>query len=114
MRLIARWLASAIALLLVALIIPNIHVEDFWASLLAALVIGLINGVLGSVLRFLTMPINCLTLGLFSLVLNAFLFWLAAELVPGFEVVGALAAFVGAILYGLLAGAIAGLLGARD
>jgi len=114
MRLIARWLASALALLLVALIIPNIHVQDFWAALVAALVIGLINGVLGTVLRFLTMPINCLTLGLFSLILNAFLFWLASELVPGFDVIGVIAAFIGAILYGLLAGAIAGLLGLRD
>lgn len=114
MRLIARWLSSALALLAVALVIPNIHVDDFWAALLAALVIGLINGVLGTVLRVITMPINCLTLGLFSLVLNAFLFWLASEVVPGFAVIGVLAAIIGALLYGLLAGAIAGFLGAKD
>lgn len=114
MRLIARWIASALALLLVAWIIPNIHVDDFWAALLAALVIGLINGVLGTVLKFLTAPINCLTLGLFSLVINALLFWVASQIVVGFDVVGALAAIIGAILFGLLAGAISGLLGVKD
>jgi putative membrane protein len=114
MRLILRWLASALALLLVAFIIPNIVIEHFYAALLAALVIGLVNGILGTILKFLTAPINCLTLGLFSLVINAVLFWLASELVVGFEVIGPVAAFLGAILYGLAAAAIAGLLGARD
>lgn len=114
MRLILRWLASALALLLVAYILPNIFIEGFGAALVAALVIGLVNAVLGSVLRYLTMPLTCLTLGLFSLILNAFLFWLASLLVPGFEVIGALAAIIGAILYGLIAAGISGLFGLRD
>jgi len=113
-KLLARWLASALALIAVAYLFPNIVIDGFGIALIAALVIGLVNAVLGAVLRFLTMPLTCLTLGLFSLLLNAFLFWLASALVPGFYVVGALAAILGSLLYGLLAGAIAGLLGASD
>lgn len=113
-RILLRWLASALALLAVAYIFPPIHIETFGTALLAALVIGLVNAIIGTILRFLTWPITCLTLGLFSLVLNAFLFWLASELVPGFEVVGFVAALLGAIVYGLLAGLIAGLFGAKD
>jgi putative membrane protein len=88
-------------------------VDGFVAALVAAVVLGLVNAVIGPVLRLLTKPISCLTLGLFSLVLNAFLFWLASALVPGFEVEGAVAALVGSLAYGLLAGAIAGVFGAR-
>jgi putative membrane protein len=113
MRLIARWIASALALLAVAYILPSIEVAGFGIALVAALVLGFINAVLGTVLHFVTKPLSCLTLGLFSLLVNAFLFWLASELVAGFEVVGAWAAILGALLYGLLAGAIAGLLGAK-
>ncbi len=113
MRLILRWLASAIALLAVAYLIPSIEVASFATALLAALVIGLVNAVLGTVLKVVTLPLTCLTLGLFALVVNAFLFWLASEIVPGFVVDGALVALLGALLYGLLAGAIAGLVGAR-
>jgi len=114
MRLLLRWLASAIALLAVAYLIPQIHVETFVTALIAAVIIGLVNAVIGRILRFLTWPITCLTLGIFSLLLNAFLFWLASALVPGFEVVGFVAALLGAIAYGLLAGLIAGLFGAKE
>jgi putative membrane protein len=118
MKLLVRWLASTAALLAVAYLFPllgidGIMVAGFETALLAGLVLGLVNAILGPVLRLVTKPLSCLTLGLFALVVNAFLFWLAAEIVPGFEVRGALAAFLGAIVYGLLAGAIAGLLGAR-
>jgi putative membrane protein len=118
MSLLLRWLASALALLAVAYLlpalgIPGVVVEGFVVALVAALVLGLVNAVLGSVLRLLTKPISCLTLGLFSLVLNAFLFWLASVAVPGFEVEGAVAALVGSLAYGLLAGLIAGVFGAR-
>lgn len=114
MKLLLRWLASALALLAVAYLIPSVTVAGFGVALVAALVIGLVNALLGTVLRFLTKPLSCLTLGLFSLVLNAFLFWLAAQLVDGFDVAGPLAALLGALLYGAIAGVIAGLLGGRD
>src|SRR5688572_9789956 len=66
------------------------------AAPIAALVIGLINAIVRPILLVLTIPITILTLGLFLLVLNALLFWLAAEIVDGFAVAGFGAAFVGA------------------
>jgi len=113
MRLLLRWLASALALLAVAYLVPAVEVSGFVGALVAALALGLVNAVLGTVLRLLTKPLSCLTLGLFSLVLNAFLFWLTAAFVEGFAVSGALGALLGSLGYGLLAGAIAGLLGGR-
>lgn len=113
MRLLLRWLASALALLVVAYVLPSVRVDGFVGALGAALALGLVNAVLGTVLRVLTFPLTCLTLGLFALVVNAFLFWLTAEVVPGFEVADALGALLGALLYGLLAGAIAALIGGR-
>lgn len=102
MSLVLRWLASAGALLLVAYFVPGIAVAGFVAALLAALVIGLVSAVIGPVLKTLALPLTCLTLGLFSLVINAALFGLAAWLVPGFAVDGAVAALIGSVAYGLL------------
>ena len=113
LKAILRWLASAAALLLVAALVPGLSVDSFTTALLAAVVLGLVNGVLGPVLRLLSLPIRLLTLGLFSLVINAALFALAAYLVPGFEADGLGAVFVGAIAYGLLSWLIQGLLGSK-
>lgn len=113
MSLLLRWLASVGALLLVASFVPGIILEDVPTAFVAALVLGVVNGVLGPVLRLLSFPIRLLTLGLFSLVINAALFALAAYLVPGFGVESVGAVFVGAIAYGLLAWLIQSLFGVR-
>jgi putative membrane protein len=113
MSLLLRWLASVGALLLVAAFVPGIVIDDVPTAFVAALVLGVVNGVLGPVVRLLALPIRLLTLGLFSLVINAALFALAALLVPGFRAEGVVAAFVGALAYGLLAGLIQGLFGVR-
>jgi putative membrane protein len=96
-----KWILSAVALVLVAHFVPGIHV-GFVAALLAAIVIGLINAVLRPILIILTLPITILTLGLFILIINAVLFWLAAAIVPHFTVRGWGAAIVGALLYAVL------------
>lgn len=113
MKLLVRWLASAAALLGVAYLVPGVAVAGFGTALLASLVIGLINGTIGAVVKLLTTPIRWLTLGLFTLAINAVLFWLAATFVDGFAVEAAGAAFVGALAYGVLAWAIQSLVGAR-
>lgn len=99
---ILRVLLNALAVLIVARLVPGVLVTGFWAALLAALVIGLVNALIRPVLEFLSLPITVLTLGLFTLVINAFLFWLAAALVPGFEISGFWAAFFGAIVFWLV------------
>jgi putative membrane protein len=98
MKLVLRWLLNAAALWVTDLILPGIAVTGLTALLIAAVVIGLINALVRPVLLVLTIPITVLTLGLFLLVMNALLFWLAAALVPGFTVAGFLWAFLGALV----------------
>jgi putative membrane protein len=102
LMLLARWIVNAAALLLVAYIYPGVHVESFFAALVAALVLGLVNAFIRPLLVILTFPVTLLTLGLFLFVINALMFWLAAEVVHGFTVSGFWAALVGSILYSVI------------
>ena len=106
MRLLLLWVLNALALLAVTYLLPSIQVSGLGAALLAALGLGLINTLVRPLLALLTLPITVLTLGIFYLVLNGLLFWLASALLPGFQVQGFGAAFVGAILYGVIAWAL--------
>ena len=92
------WLVSALALWLVARIVPGIEVRDFGAALIAAIVIALVNAVIGPILRFIAFPLTILTLGLFRLVINALLLMLAAAITPGFRVRGFLNAVIGSLV----------------
>jgi len=105
LKLIARLLLSALGVMLVAYLVPGIAVASFWVALIAAIVIGLVNALVRPVLHVLALPITILTLGLFTLIVNAACFGLAAWLVPGFTVAGFGPAFWGAIalsVYGWL------------
>jgi putative membrane protein len=83
-----------------------LEIENFGTALLAALVLGLLNATLRPILGFLAFPITFLTLGLFSIVLNAIVLYLAAALVKGFQIRNFLAAIIAAILLALLNGLI--------
>ncbi|MDO8451598.1 MAG: phage holin family protein [bacterium] len=98
MRLLANWLLSAISVMLVSSLVPGFRVDGLSGALFASLVIGLLNAVVRPFLLLLTLPINLLTLGLFTFVLNALLLILASTLSPGFHVDGFGAAFLGSIL----------------
>ena len=102
MRLLVHWILSALALMLVSHFVPGFYVKGFLPALLAAVVIGLINGTLGTILKILTFPLSIVTLGLFLLVINALMLWLSAALVPGFEVRGFWPAFWAALLLAIL------------
>jgi putative membrane protein len=103
MRLLLNWILSALAVWLVANVVPGFYVSGFVAALIAALVIGFINATIGLLLKILTFPLTLLTLGLFWLIINALMLELASALLsPGFQVRGFLAAFVGAILLSLV------------
>ncbi|HEX4780519.1 MAG TPA: phage holin family protein [Usitatibacter sp.] len=102
MKILAHWIVSAAALLLVAYLYPGVQVESFPAALVAALVLGLVNALLRPLLVILTLPVTILTLGLFLFVINALLFWLVAEVVHGFAVTGFGAALLGSILYSVI------------
>ena len=103
MRLLLLWLLNALALLAVTYIMPSIQITGFIWALVAAVVLGLLNTLVKPILAILTLPITILTLGLFYLVLNGFMFWLASAFLPGFRVDGALSAILGALLYSVIA-----------
>lgn len=96
------WLLSALALWIVAQIIPGITLRGFGTALVATVVIALVNGTIGFILKVLTFPLTLLTLGLFLLILNAFLLKLAAALVPGFAIRGFLSALLGSLVLTIL------------
>jgi putative membrane protein len=100
--LLLRWLLSALALLAVAYLYPGVRVESFFAAVIAALVLGLVNALVRPILILLTLPVTIITLGLFLFVINAGLFWFVAQVVKGFSVDGFLSALVGSILYSLV------------
>ena len=101
-KLIVRWLLSAVALLIVASVVPGFHVRGLPAALVAALIMGLVNGTLGLILKVITLPLTILTFGLFLLVINALVLEFASWVVPGFEVVGFAPAFWGALILSLI------------
>lgn len=97
MKLLLKWLINALALLGIAYLIRGISVSSFYVALIAALVLGLINALVKPLLILLTLPVNILTLGLFTFVINALLFWFASTIVKGFFVADFAAAFWGAL-----------------
>jgi len=102
LHLIVDWFLNALALWLVAKIIPGIEVRDFGAALVATIVIAIVDFFVGPILKFLGLPFIILTLGLFLLVIKAFLLKLASLFTPGFKVHGALAAFLGSLVLTIL------------
>lgn len=113
MNFVIRILLNALALAGVAWLIGGVEVVGLEAALWAGLLLGLFNALLKPVLKLLTLPVNILTLGLFGLVINGFLFWLAGELVEGFVVRGPWSAFWGAILMAIFSALLAILFGVK-
>ncbi|KAB8317838.1 phage holin family protein [Tolypothrix campylonemoides VB511288] len=91
-------LATALSLLIVDLVVPGVNIANFPSALIAALAIGLVNGSVKPVLSVLSLPLNFLSLGAFSLVVNGICFSLAAFLVPGFRVHGLIAFLLGPVV----------------
>jgi putative membrane protein len=114
MHLLLRWIINAGALMLLPYVITSIRVDNFVAALVAALFIGLVNAVIRPIAILITLPINILTLGLFTLVINALLFWLVGSFVKGFYVESFWAAFFGALLYSLITYAVGALIFKRE
>lgn len=94
-------LATALGLLVDDIVVPGINIANFPAALIAATVIGLVNATIRPTLSVLSLPINFLSLGLFSFIINGFCLWLAAVLVPGFAINGLLAFILGPVVLSL-------------
>ncbi len=97
-QILTQWIVSALTLLVAAYFVPGFKLVGFVPALIAALVVGVLNATLWWVLLVLTLPLNILTLGLFTFVINAIILKFAAALVPGFEINGWLPAIIGAFV----------------
>jgi putative membrane protein len=95
-------LATALSLLVVDIIFPGVNLANFPAAIVAALVIGLVNSGVKPVISLLSLPLNILSLGAFSLVVNGLCFWLAALFVPGFQVAGLVSFIVAPIILSIV------------
>jgi putative membrane protein len=102
MGFVIRLIINALALLAVAYLIPGVHVSGIGAALVAALILGIVNAVLKPILIILSLPLEILTLGLFTLVINAALFYLVAKLGIGLSVHNFGAAFIGALVLSIV------------
>jgi putative membrane protein len=100
--LLLKWLVNSVALFVVVNVVPGISVERWQTLLAGALIIGLLNAFFRPLLLLLTLPVNVLTLGLFTLVINAMIFCLAAWMVKGFHVAGFWNSFVAALVFSIV------------
>lgn len=97
-----KWILLALTLMFIAKIIPGIQIYGFTSAMISVAVIGLINLFIKPFVSILTLPVTIITLGLFTFVINAALFGLAAFAVPGFAVGGFVPALVGSILFSIV------------
>lgn len=102
MLIMLRWLILTGSIILAAYLLDGIRVAGFWAAFVAAAALGVINTLLRPLILLLTLPINILTLGLFTFVINAVMLALVSVLIPGFEVRGFGSAFLGALIITLV------------
>lgn len=98
MQVLVRWIISALVILVVAYLLPGVHVQSFMTALVIAIILGVINVILRPILIILTLPITIVTFGLFLLVINALLIMLTTYIVPGFRV----DSFWWALFFGLI------------
>lgn len=113
MGLLLTWLLSATGLFLTSRLVQGFVVKDFGSAIIASAVVGLLNVTLKPILWLLTLPINLLTLGLFTFVINAFVLKIAAKLLKGFDILGWAPALIGALVLALVNLVLFGIFGAR-
>lgn len=102
MQILLLWIINAFMLVLVARILPGFTVESFYAALITSVILGLVNAVIRPLVLFLTLPVNILTLGLFTFVVNALMILLVSTIVKGFSVDSFATAFWAALILWLI------------
>jgi putative membrane protein len=98
MKVLLRWVINALALLVLTQVVPGFAIDTFYHALIAALVLGLLNAIVRPVLIVLTLPINIVSLGLFTFVINAGLIWFMSTFIKGVEVTNFWSAILVAIV----------------
>lgn len=102
MKIILHWIILSVAVFVTSKIISGIVVDPVWTVLIVGACLTLFNMIIKPVINILTLPINIITLGLFSLVINGILFWYLGVLIEGFNVTTFYAAFIGALLVSVI------------
>lgn len=102
MRFLTRWLLLSLTVFALPYLLPGIHVSTFTAAIIAAAVIGIINACLKPILLVLTLPVRILTLGIFTLILNAALLYLVPVFVSGFSITSFWSAFLASIILSIV------------
>ncbi len=97
-----RWLTTTGAILLTAYLLSGIHVDGFLSAFLAAAMLGILNALFRPIALLITLPINVLTLGLFTFVINALMLKMASGLISGFDVHGFGSAIVGSLMVSII------------
>ncbi len=113
MKLLFSWLINAIAVYATAYFLDTIYIESFTAALIVALVLGLINTLLKPILVFFSMPFIVVSLGLFLLIINAGMLYLASYFVAGFALTGFWAAFFGSIIISVISWVLSSIFGIK-
>lgn len=104
-----RWILNAILLFIVAGLLAGLELTGFWSVVAAGLVLGLANAIIRPFLIIISLPINVITLGLFTFVINALMLMLTARIVQGFTVDGFWPAVWAAVLMAIFGAIISGL-----
>ncbi|MBP6926591.1 MAG: phage holin family protein [Candidatus Pacebacteria bacterium] len=102
MKIIIHWLILTLAVLATPFIVSGIHVNSLLTAVVVAAILGFINTVIKPIVTILTLPINIITLGLFSVILNGLFFWFVAGVVSGFTIDSFTAAILGALVISVL------------
>lgn len=102
MKLILKWLILSAAVYAAAEFVPGVSIFPWYTALIVGACLAFINMIIKPIINILTLPITIVTLGLFSLVVNAVLFWFLSTLVKGFGVETFMAAFLGALLVSIV------------
>jgi len=111
--LLLRWLTLTLAVIVTAYLLDGIRISGFFSAVLAAAALATLNTFLRPVILVLTLPINVLTLGLFTFVINALLLKMASAAIPGFDVIGFWPAVWGSLLISVVAGLLNKFIGER-
>ncbi len=101
-KFLLRWAVNSVSILIVAHIVRGIEISSPWIVVIVAFVLGIINAFLKPLIVLITLPINILTLGVFTLFINGFLFFLVSKIVKGFTITGFWPAFFGALLFSII------------
>ena len=112
MQILLRWAINAVALYVTVVIAQHLHIgltvakgmPGVQAVVIAVLALAVVNAIIRPIVQLITLPLTCLTLGLFSFVVNALMFWIVGQVVPGFTVHGFVAPLFGSIVMALISG----------